>query len=228
MKKYIAFALCALMLIPGCGTMSNTAKDSLIGAGGGAALGAVIGGLIGKDAKGAAIGAAIGTAVGGGAGAVIGKKMDKKAAELAALENAQIETVKDNNGLEAIKVTFSDGILFDFNKTNLKPASQVELKEFATKMSDMVDTDITIYGHTDNTGSAQVNERLSLERAGAVRNYLHTLGIADTRMTSEGKSFNEPVADNSTEAGRAQNRRVEVYVTANKTMIEQAEAGTLN
>ena len=85
MKKYIAFALCALMLIPGCGTMSNTAKDSLIGAGGGAALGAVIGGLIGKDAKGAAIGAAIGTAVGGSAGAIIGNKMDKKAAELAGL-----------------------------------------------------------------------------------------------------------------------------------------------
>ncbi|MBQ1882916.1 MAG: OmpA family protein, partial [Bacteroidales bacterium] len=103
-----------------------------------------------------------------------------------------------------------------------------DLAKFATSMKDMADTDITIYGHTDNTGSAQVNERLSLERAGAVRNYLHTLGIADTRMKSEGKSFSEPVADNSTEAGRAQNRRVEVYVTANKTMIDQAEAGVLN
>ena len=156
MKKYIAFALCALMLIPGCGTMSNTAKDSLIGAGGGAALGAVIGGLIGKDAKGAAIGAAIGTAVGGSAGAIIGNKMDKKAAELAALENAQIETVKDHNGLEAIKVTFSDGILFDFNKTNLKPASQAELKDFANRMSDMVDTDISVFVLNDLMISASV------------------------------------------------------------------------
>ena len=92
----------------------------------------------------------------------------------------------------------------------------------------MTDTDITIYGHTDNTGSAAVNEKLSNERAGAVKNYLKTQGIVDGRMTSEGKSFNEPVADNSTEAGRAQNRRVEVYVTANKAMIDKAEAGTLN
>ena len=227
MKKYIAFALCALMLIPGCGTMSNTAKDSLIGAGGGAALGAVIGGLIGKDAKGAAIGAAIGTAVGGSAGAIIGNKMDKKAAELAALENAQIETVKDHNGLEAIKVTFSDGILFDFNKTNLKPASQVELKEFATKMSDMVDTDIAVFGHTDNVGTAAANEKVSVARAESVANYLTKCGIAPSRIKSAGMSYNDPVASNDTAEGRAQNRRVEIYISANENMIRAAENGTL-
>jgi outer membrane protein OmpA-like peptidoglycan-associated protein len=227
MKKYIAFALCALMLIPGCGTMSNTAKDSLIGAGGGAALGAVIGGLIGKDAKGAAIGAAIGTAVGGGAGAVIGKKMDKKAAELAALENAQIETVKDNNGLEAIKVTFNSGILFDINKAALSKASKAELKDFATKMSDFKDTDITIYGHTDNTGSDAVNEKLSLQRANSVSTLLQNNGIAKSRITAEGKSYSMPVATNETAEGRAQNRRVEVYISANENMIKAAEEGNL-
>ena len=227
MKKYIAFALCALMLIPGCGTMSNTAKDSLIGAGGGAALGAVIGGLIGKDAKGAAIGAAIGTAVGGSAGAIIGNKMDKKAAELAALENAQIETVKDHNGLEAIKVTFSDGILFDFNKTNLKPASQAELKDFANRMSDMVDTDISVFGHTDNVGTAAANEKVSIARAESVANSLTKCGIAPSRIKSAGMSYNDPVASNDTAEGRAQNRRVEIYISANENMIRAAENGTL-
>ncbi|MBQ8022631.1 MAG: OmpA family protein [Bacteroidales bacterium] len=227
MKKYIAIALCALMLIPGCGTMSNTAKDSLIGAGGGAALGAVIGGLIGKDAKGAAIGAAIGTAVGGGTGAIIGKKMDKKAAELAALENAQIETVQDNNGLEAIKVTFNSGILFPLNGTTLNKNSQAELKEFADKMSDMVDTDISVFGHTDNTGTAAVNERISVQRAESVAAYLQKCGIASSRIKAAGMSYNDPVASNETAEGRAQNRRVEIYISANEKMIKAAENGTL-
>ena len=97
MKKFGIAILAALMLVPGCGNMSNLASGSLIGSGAGAAIGAGIGYLIGKDGKGAAIGAAIGTAVGGGTGAVIGNKMDKKAEELAALENAQVETVEDVN-----------------------------------------------------------------------------------------------------------------------------------
>ena len=172
-------------------------------------------------------GAAIGTAVGAGTGAVIGKKMDKKAAELEALENAKVETVQDQNGLQAIKVTFNSGILFPTNGSTLSQTSKNELSQFATKMSDMQDTDITIYGHTDNTGPDAVNERLSNERAQSVANYLKNCGIASSRMTTEGKSYSMPVADNSTKEGRAQNRRVEIYITANKTMIEKAENGTL-
>ncbi|MBQ5434620.1 MAG: OmpA family protein, partial [Bacteroidales bacterium] len=101
MKKFVLMFLCGTMILSGCG-MSNTGKGSLIGSGAGAAIGAGLGYLIGKDGKGAAIGAAIGTAVGGGTGAIIGNKMDKKAEELAALENAQVETVEDVNGLKAI------------------------------------------------------------------------------------------------------------------------------
>ena len=114
--------------------------------------------------------------------------------------------------------------MFKTGKSDLSVASKEDLAKFAASMKDMAETDITIYGHTDNTGSAQVNEKLSLERAGAVRSYLRSLGILDSRMISEGKSYNEPVADNTTEEGRKQNRRVEVYITANKAMIEQAEA----
>lgn len=228
MKKMIICLMAALIIVPGCGNMNQTTSGSLIGGGAGAAVGAGIGALIGKG-KGAAIGAAIGGAVGSGAGYVIGRKMDKKAEQLQKeLENAKVETVTDVNGLEAIKITFESGLLFKTGKSDLSTASKNDLAKFATSMKDMTDTDITIYGHTDNTGSAAVNEKLSNERAGAVKNYLKTQGIADGRMISEGKSYNEPVADNSTEAGRAQNRRVEVYVTANKAMIDKAEAGTLN
>ena len=227
MKKVILSFMCAAIVFSGCSNMSKTGKGTLIGSGAGAAIGAGIGAIIGHDAKGAAIGAAIGTAVGAGAGAVIGKKMDKKAEELAALENAQVETVEDQNGLEAIKVTFNSGILFDTNKSDLKQASKNELAQFATKMSDMVDTDITIYGHTDSSGSDAINVPLSNERAQSVANYLKSCGIASTRITTEGKSSTMPVADNSTKEGRAQNRRVEIYITANQKMIEAAENGTL-
>lgn len=186
-----------------------------------------MGAVIGKDGKAAAIGAAIGTAVGTGAGALIGHKMDKKAEELAALEGANVEVVTDANDLQAIKVTFDSGILFKTNSYVLNDASKKSLKEFADKMADMQETDITIYGHTDNTGSAEVNEKLSKQRADAVASYLQSCNMSKDRMIVESKSFTMPVADNSTAEGRAQNRRVEVYISANATMVQQAEAGTL-
>ena len=220
--------MCVMMVFSGCSNMSKTGEGTLIGSGAGAAIGAGLGAIIGKDGKGAAIGAAIGTAVGAGAGAVIGKKMDKKAEELKALENAQVETVEDQNGLEAIKVTFNSGILFDTNKADLKQASKNELSQFATKMSDMVDTDITIYGHTDSSGNDAINQPLSEKRAQSVADYLKNCGISSSRMTVEGKSSSMPVADNATKEGKAQNRRVEIYITANQKMIEAAENGTLD
>lgn len=209
------------MIFSGCG-MSNTGKGALIGTGAGAAVGAGIGAIFGNG-KGAAIGAAVGTAVGASAGAIIGKKMDKKAEELAALQNAQVETVEDANGLEAIKVTFNSGILFPTNGSTLSADSKKELSQFASKMADMVDTDITIYGHTDNTGSDAVNEKLSAQRAESVAAYLKNCGIEAGRMATEGKSYSMPVADNATKEGRAQNRRVEIYISANEKMIKAAE-----
>jgi len=224
MKKFVTLFLCASIILSGCSTLSKTAKGSLIGTGAGAALGAGIGALIGKDGKGAAIGATIGSAVGVTAGAIIGKQMDKKAEELAKLEAAKVETIEDANGVKAIKVTFDSGILFELNKANLNDASKKSLSSFATEMKDLPDTDITIYGHTDNTGSDAVNERLSKQRADAVSSYLQQCGIAADRLTSEGKSYSMPVASNETVEGRAANRRVEVYISANEKMIQDAEA----
>jgi len=225
MKKIVSFVLCGALIV-GCG-MSNLGKGTLIGSGAGAAIGAGIGYLIGGDGKAAAIGAGIGTAVGAGTGALIGNKMDKKAAELAALENAQVETVTDVNGLKAIKVTFDSGILFDFNKSSLKPEAKASLDEFAKKMADMTETNINVYGHTDNVGTAAANKKVSDQRAAAVAKYLAQKGIAQERIVADGLSFDFPVADNATEEGRAQNRRVEIYVSANEEMVQEAENGTL-
>jgi len=225
MKKIVSFVLCGALIV-GCG-MSNLGKGTLIGSGAGAAIGAGIGYLIGGDGKAAAIGAGIGTAVGAGTGALIGNKMDKKAAELAALEDAQVETVTDVNGLKAIKVTFDSGILFDFNKSALKPEAKASLDKFAEKMADMTETNINVYGHTDNKGTAEANKKVSNQRAETVAKYLIQKGIAKDRIVADGLSFDFPVADNDTEEGRAQNRRVEIYVSANEEMIHEAENGTL-
>ena len=204
--------------------MSKLAEGTLVGSGVGATVGAAAGAIAGKDGKSTAIGAAIGTAIGAGVGAIIGKKMDKKAAELAAIEAAKVETVEDVNGLEAIKVTFDSGILFATNKADLNATSKESLKQFAAQMADLPDTDITIYGHTDNTGSDAVNERLSLQRAESVEKYLNSCGISTDSMTAEGKSYSMPVATNETKEGRAQNRRVEIFITANKAMVDAAAA----
>ena len=218
MKKIILFLVCAPLIV-GCGAWSNLTNGALIGSGAGAALGAGIGYLIGKDGKSAAIGAAIGTAAGAGTGAVT--------AELAALKNAEIETVEDVNGFKGIKVTFNGGILFDTNKAVLSASAKSELQEFANKMADMEETNITIYGHTDNTGTYEVNQKVSNNRADAVEKYLKQCGISTSRMTAQGLAYDFPVADNETAEGRAQNRRVEIYITANEDMIEAANNGTL-
>ena len=148
--------------------------------------------------------------------------MDKKAEELAALEAAKVEEVTDVNGLKGIKVTFDSGILFGFNSSNLSDESKETLGKFADTMKDMTETDITIYGHTDNVGTEEANLKVSTKRADAVAAYLKKCGMSKDRIITQGMSFNMPVASNDTEEGRAQNRRVEIYITANENMIKEA------
>ena len=223
MKKVTLVLMAALMLIMNsCGTY--TGNGTLIGTGAGAALGAGVGALIGKG-KGAAIGSAVGAAVGAGTGALIGKHMDKKKAALEAqlAQAAAVETITDSNGLTAIKVTFNADMTFATGKATLSSTAKSALAKFAAQMkeADMINTDILIKGHTDNTGSAAVNEKLSLQRAQAVSTVLKQNGIGSGRLSEEGCSYNEPIADNGTAAGRKENRRVEVYVLATDAMIEQ-------
>lgn len=225
-KTFTALVLCSTILLSSCSTSKNSTKGGMIGGAGGALLGAGIGALVGHG-KGAAIGAAIGGTVGAGTGVLIGKKMDKQKAELERIEGAKVETVTDANNLQAIKVTFDCGILFAFGKSDLNASSKAALLKFAASLKDTPETDITIYGHTDNKGSREMNLKLSNDRAVSVSKFLSANGILNERMKTEGKAFDEPVADNATDAGRTLNRRVEVYITANKQMIEQAQQGTL-
>ena len=224
MKKVLSIILSATLIfsVAGCSSWSKTANGGLIGGGAGAAIGAGIGVLLGGDAESAAIGAALGAGVGGGAGAIIGNRMDKKAEELAALEAAKVETITDVNGLEGLRVTFDSGILFGFNSSNLSDESKETLSKFVETMKDMEQTDITIYGHTDNVGTEQANERVSARRADAVADYLKKCGMSKDRIITKGMSFTMPVASNDTEEGRAQNRRVEIYITANQEMMKEA------
>ena len=229
--KTLCIALIGTTLLigeTGCSSMTQTGKGALIGGGGGAALGAGLGAIIGGG-KGAGIGSAIGAAVGAGAGALIGKKMDKQQAQLEQeLGNqAKVEQTTDANGLQAIKVTFDGGILFPTNGTRLSPQAQADLSSFANSLKSNPNTNVQIFGFTDNTGAMAVNERVASGRAASVLSYLANSGVSPTRLSSQGIPMADYVASNETAAGRAQNRRVEIYITADKNMIQQAEAGTL-
>jgi outer membrane protein OmpA-like peptidoglycan-associated protein len=225
--KTICVALCAALVLVGC-NMNNTAKGTAIGAGGGAALGAIVGALAGNTV----IGAAVGTAVGAGAGAIIGHKMDKAKKEAEAIQNAQVEEVKDANGLDAVKVTFASGILFATGKNDLSNEAKSSLQQLAGVLKGNSDCDVAIQGYTDNQGwknstaeqSAQKNQALSLDRATAVSSYLLALSVPATQIKSvEGFGESNPVASNATKDGQAQNRRVEVYMYASQKMIQEAE-----
>lgn len=199
--------------------MNNTTKGGIIGGGSGAAAGAIIGGLIGKG-KGAAIGAAIGTAVGAGTGVVIGKKMDKKAAEAAKIEGAQVEMVTDQNGLDAVKVTFDSNILFGFNSAALSDDAKVSLANLAKILKEDTTTDLAIVGHTDKVGTYDANMKVSKNRAYSVQNFLLDCGVPTTQFKKvEGVGYNE--YDESLTA--AQNRRVEIFMYASEQMIQEAQ-----
>ena len=227
LKTLCIGVLAAGMLLTGCNSMTNTGKGALIGGGGGAALGAGIGALIGGG-KGAGIGSAIGAAVGAGAGTLIGNRMDKQAKQLEQqLQDAQVEQVQDQNGLAAIKVTFPGGILFPTNGTTLSAGAQTDLAQFANSLIQNPETNVQVYGFTDNTGSLAANTKVANGRALAVDRFLIDSGVSPTRVTYQGVPMANYVASNDTAAGRAQNRRVEIYITASQQMIQQAEAGTL-
>lgn len=203
-----------LLIAQGCSSLSHSQKGAIIGAGAGGTVGA----FIGKSAGNTALGAIIGGAVGGTAGAFIGKRMDRQAAEIRqTVPGATV--VREGEG---IVVKFDTGILFDVDQTGLKSAARTNLQNLSASLQKNKDTNIMIVGHTDNTGTADHNMELSVRRAEAVRSYLVDYGVSGSRLTTQGKGENEPIADNNTETGRAQNRRVEIVIIANDQMKKQA------
>lgn len=217
--------LAVLMILTGCNA-TNLGKGTAIGGGSGAALGAGIGALIGKG-KGAAIGAGAGAAVGAAVGAIIGKHMDNQQKKLEEqLKSAEVAKT-EVNGLQAIKVTFPGGILFATGKSNIQPAAQTELTEFAKSLEQNPLTDVVIGGYTDNTGSLEANTRVADARANAVKAFLEGKGIAANRIEAKGFPMQDYVASNDTKEGQAKNRRVEVYILASDEMVKAAENGEL-
>ena len=201
-------------------TLNKTQKGGIVGASGGA----VIGGMIGRAKGSTALGAILGATVGGAAGAVIGHRMDKQAEEIKRkMPNAQVERVG-----EGIKVSLGSDILFDVDSYALKSATKQQLIDFAKSLNSYEDTDIRVEGHADATGSDAHNLKLSKQRADAVGSFLESQGVKTSRVDEKGYGEAQPIADNTTEAGRRKNRRVDVAVFANKKMQNDAKSGKLS
>ena len=207
-------ALAALASISACASLSQKEKGAIIGAASGAAVGAAVGNANGSTAKGAIIGAA----VGGTAGAVIGHQMDQQAKEIKQeIPGAVVERVG-----EGLQVTFESGLLFPYDSDVLTAQARENLNTLASSLDKYPNTDIIIVGHTDAVGSDQYNLTLSERRANAAVNYLVGRGVSRARLRAAGRGESEPVAANETDAGRQQNRRVEVAIFANETLKAQA------
>ena len=198
---------------------NNQQRGTVIGATGGAVLGGILGNNIGKGGN-SALGAVLGGIVGGVAGNVIGNKMDKQAKEIKeTLPGAEVERVG-----EGIKITLKENMVnFAFDSSNLTAIGKANLDKLATVLSNNPDTNINIYGYTDSKAADSYNLSLSDRRAAAVKSYLSSKAVASARMNTMGMGEADPIASNDTDAGRAQNRRVEFAITANQDMINDAK-----
>jgi outer membrane protein OmpA-like peptidoglycan-associated protein len=199
-------ALAAALLLSACANMSEreqgTAKGAVIGAAAGAVLSSATGGRAGT-------GAVVGGAVGAVAGNLWSKRMeDKRAAMEKATAGTGIDVARTNDN--QLKVNVPSDFSFDVGRAAIKPQMRPVLDQFAQGLDPTMR--VRIVGHTDSTGSDAVNNPLSVERADSVRSYLAGRGVATTRIEISGEGSRQPVADNNTEAGRAQNRRVEIFL----------------
>ncbi|RYF75569.1 MAG: OmpA family protein [Cytophagaceae bacterium] len=227
-KGFIALLLAAGLTssdaLMSCKSVKNNTNKTQRGAGIGAGAGAVAGGIIGRKSGNTVLGAILGATVGGAAGAVIGRKMDKQAEDLKKdLPNATVERVG-----EGIKITFNSDILFAVGKSDLQESTKRQLADFAQTLEKYPDTNLIIEGHADATGSDDLNLRLSNQRADAVSSYLKSVGVKGGRLTEKGYGESQPIADNSSEAGRSKNRRVDIAVFANDKMQRDAKNGNID
>jgi outer membrane protein OmpA-like peptidoglycan-associated protein len=214
-RKSVAIALAALMLVGtwGCASTNNTTKGAVIGAGAGGAAGAVIGNQTGSTVRGAIIGAV----VGGTAGAIIGHSMDKRAMDIEKnVPGAVVQRVG-----EGIAVTFPSGLLFDFDSAVVRSDAAADLSRLAGYLSAYHDSNLLIAGHTDDVGSAVYNQALSERRAESSASFLTAHGV-DRFIATTGLGERESIATNTTDAGRQQNRRIEIAIYASAALQEDA------
>lgn len=204
-KSILSLGLVGLALsgaLSGCANMSNGQKSAATGAVIGALAGAAIGDSKGSAAAGAAIGAL--------GGYIWNHEMEKKKRameEATAGTGATVTQTPDNQ----LKVNIPSDFSFDVGSYAIKPVMRPVLDQLAAGLPGQ-NVDVRIIGHTDNTGTYQINQPLSENRAMSVRNYLIGKGVNGSRITTTGVADSQPVASNATAAGRAQNRRVEIYL----------------
>jgi len=225
-----ALAIVGMLTFNACSTLQNankTQKGAGIGAVGGAVLGGIIGNQIGHGNS--KLGALIGGVIGGVTGGVIGNKMDRQAERIEnEVPGAKVERVNDG---EAIAVTFdgqSGGVTFATAKYAVTPESKVTLDKLIEVFKSYPDTNLLINGHTDSIGKDTDNMILSKKRAQSVRDYIISQGIASGRITTKWYGESKPKESNDNEEGRAINRRVEVFITANQKMIDEARQEAQN
>jgi len=216
MKKIVLIFAAISILFAGCSTMNKQQKGTIIGAGGGAAVGALV-------TKGSIWGILAGAAIGGVAGNLIGKKMDAQAKELKqAIPTAEVQRIN-----EGINITFESGLMFKINSSEISDTYKSDLTSAAEVFNKYPETNIVIEGHTDDSGSDDLNMKLSEKRALAVREFLVSKGVADKRLTTKWYGETQPKYPNDNEANRSKNRRVELAIVADENMKEKAKAGTL-
>jgi len=212
MNKLSIAALAGVLAVSGCANMDATDRGTATGAGIGAGVGGLLGAVTGPGGGGRALGgAAIGGAIGAVAGNIWSKRMEsqKQAMEQATQgTGVQVTQTADNR----LKLEIPSDISFDTGRADIKPNLRPVLDRFASTLVENPATSVTIVGHTDNTGSDAINNPLSTERASRTRDYLSSRGVAANRFMIEGRGSHEPLVANTSEANRAKNRRVEIYV----------------
>jgi outer membrane protein OmpA-like peptidoglycan-associated protein len=210
----VALMLTVAVAMGGCATRQKT--GAAVGAGSGAAVGAGVGAATGGK-KGALVGAGVGAAVGATAGALVGRYMDNQEKEL----RKEVESARVVRAGDKLVVEFNSAILFDTGQTTLKRSAKTDLDEFGEVLKRYAETDVAIEGHTDSTGPRELNEKLSLQRAEVVVEYLAARGVNKDRLTPRGYAYDRPVASNATDDGRQRNRRVEVHIAPNEELLER-------
>ena len=208
--------LAAAILLAGCATSDpyggQTQRSSTaMGTGIGAAIGAAAGALSGDGSTSRRDRALIGAAVGAAAGAGMGDYMDRQEQQLR--DNLQGSRIEIDRRGDDIVLNMPSSVTFGFDSAELTADARSALNEVANVLTQYTDTRVNIAGHTDSTGDASYNQRLSERRAQSVGNYLSQNGVSSMRLNTMGYGANQPVASNATEQGRAQNRRVEITLT---------------
>jgi outer membrane protein OmpA-like peptidoglycan-associated protein len=207
-RTLIALALTAA-LTAGCETQRQT--ETAYGTGAGVAAGALLGGAVGGYR-----GAAVGAGIGGGLGAAVGYNWGTVKEKLGmATKGSAVQVSEQKDG--TLKVNVPGSVSFASGSASLDPKLFPTLDRIASTLNEYPETTITVVGHSDSVGPTESNQALSRSRAAAVADYLGQHGVRHERMTVDSRGELEPIADNDTEAGRAQNRRVEMLVRPTRT-----------